>query len=64
MLRNDLITAMGHEGFDNDSVTVELGDIPIDVTGVMHGNGCIVLTLDPDDLAAQLKRLSDRPTAT
>lgn len=57
MLRNDLITQLSQ--FDNDSVTVDVKGILIDVESVTTDRGSVVLVLNPDDLCSTLDHATD-----
>lgn len=56
MLRNHLIALLAEK--DNDTVTVNVGGILIDIDGVTDDRGCIVLNLDSDDVQNVLHRMN------
>lgn len=56
MLRNDLINLLGER--DNDTVTVDIGGILVDVDSVATDRGNIVLVLDPEDLRGTLEQVA------
>ena len=67
MLRNDLITALSQQ--DNDTVTVYVGGILVDVDRVARVNGTVTIVLDPDDIESTIgqiirKRLDDGTLTT
>ena len=57
MLRNDLITNLSQH--DNDTVTVNVNGILIDVDTVTNARDSIVLVLDPEDLRSVLSKVAD-----
>lgn len=48
MLRNYLIALLAEK--DNDTVTVNVSGILVDIDGVTVDRGCIVLDLNPEDV--------------
>lgn len=56
MLRNDLINYLVEQ--DNDTVTVSLNGLLVDVESVSHARGQIVLILDPEDMRGTLQQIA------
>lgn len=56
MLRNSLMTLLAEK--DNNTVTVRIGELLIDVEAVADERECIALIVDPDDLQDALKKVS------
>lgn len=56
MLRNDLISLLAEK--DNDTTTVSVNGILIDIEAVSTERGAIVLILDPEDLQCTLDQVA------
>lgn len=52
MLRNDLVNLLAER--DNDTVTVDVNGLPVDIEAVTTAGGTIVLRLDPEGLGHAL----------
>ena len=59
MLRNDLIVLLSQK--DNDTVTVHINGVPVDIDAVVDAHGGIALILQPDDLRDALSRVPSAP---
>jgi hypothetical protein len=57
MLRNDLIIMLSE--YNNDTVTVNVNGILIDVDSVTTDRDSIVLVLDPEDLQSVLAKVAE-----
>lgn len=62
MLRNNLISLLAEK--DNNTVTVKVGDLLIDVEGLADERECIALILNPDDLRDAVQRIGAPPAST
>lgn len=58
MLRNHLIALLSEK--DNDTVTVDLSGILIDIEAVTGDRGCIVLNLNLEDVEEVVHRMASR----
>lgn len=58
MLRNSLMTLLAEK--DNNTVTVRIGELLIDVEAVAEERECIALILNPDDVRDALKTAGSR----
>ncbi|WIM97718.1 hypothetical protein ACTOB_001266 [Actinoplanes oblitus] len=47
--------------FDNDTVTVDVNGILVDVTGATSDRGSIVVKLDPEELTSAIKHHAGQP---
>ena len=57
MQRNDLINQLATDK-DNDSVTVDVNGVLIDVDAVTTSRGSIVVLLNPEDIGETLRKVA------
>jgi hypothetical protein len=62
MLRNDLILHLSQH--DNDTVTVDVNGVLVDVDTVTTDRGSIVIVLDPEDMQSVLRSVAASGTDT
>ncbi len=62
MLRNDLILHLSQH--DNDTVTVDVNGVLVDVDTVTTDRGSIVIVLDPEDMQNALSSVAKAGTNT
>jgi hypothetical protein len=60
MLRNDLITALAQH--DNDTVTVDVGALQVDIASVTTSRGVVTIILDPEDIESALNQIVRKRT--